>query len=735
MAHIIWTDGKGKDKLDPSLHKKAFAFTQKLREDDSQKGLNVEEIKGSRDKRVRTGRVDDNFRAVLFKIAGGEHATYVFYGIWPHDKANSIAERVTLEMNPINGVPEIREIAPTATNADVSVPAPGPDELPVVQDVHTPIQQAAWVFRQDPQRLHEDLGLDLDLAVRAVSAPDEPTFITIAQQAPVEWQGLALLALATGSSVDDVRTEFHLFEDIDTTGTEDEQLVQGLRREAARSAFHWIDSDEELRRVIEAGDFGAWRAFLHPEQRNYVTRDYNGPFRLTGGAGTGKTVVAVHRAVRLATQDPQARVLLTTYTRNLADDLLAQVRRLDPSAPIADQPAAPGISVRGVDQVARAVLQQGGRDVQAAAADVIGTTGGSFLKTTPDKAWDIALEDAGVDLPDGLASATFLSAEYSLVVLPHRIRSEAEYLRVRRAGRGVSLDRVRRRAVWAVVERYRENARMEGETDFDEKAAIAARVMETRPDGMFDHVLVDEAQDLTPSRLRLLRAIVRPGRNDLFICEDSHQRIYGHKVTLGSVGIKIVGRSRRLTLNYRTTDENLRWAMGILGGGEYTDMDGAPEKASFRSARSGPAPTMEPAASMADELDRAAELLNSWMPGEEEGRAPAQESIAVLVRDRYRRETVVNGLHERNLQARGVDNEGVRPGMPVVMTMHRAKGLEFTHVLLFGLKDWSGVADQPDEERDDAMLRERSLFYVAATRARDVLAVSWAGERPTIIPR
>lgn len=139
---------------------------------------------------------------------------------------------------------------------------------------------------------------------------------------------------------------------------------------------------------------------------------------------------------------------------------------------------------------------------------------------------------------------------------------------------------------------------------------------------------------------------------------------------------------------------------------------------------------------MGEELDRAAELIRSLLPdpGSSEGRAPTPESIAVLVRDRYRRDTVVKGLGDRGIGVRAVDNENVKPGRPVTMTMHRAKGLEFTHVLLFNLQEKSPPWQADDEESKDAQLRERSLVYVAATRARDVLAVSWSGGRPSLVP-
>lgn len=153
------------------------------------------------------------------------------------------------------------------------------------------------------------------------------------------------------------------------------------------------------------------------------------------------------------------------------------------------------------------------------------------------------------------------------------------------------------------------------------------------------------------------------------------------------------------------------------------------------SARSGPAPRMMPGGSLADELNAATECLNGWL-AEDDG--PDPENIAILVRDKFQRERVVAGLTERGINVRGVERGAISAGRPVVMTMHRAKGLEFARVLLFGIRDGSIPAQvrehsYSESDKTDALLRERSLLYVAATRARDVLTVSWSGTRSTLL--
>jgi superfamily I DNA/RNA helicase len=324
-------------------------------------------------------------------------------------------------------------------------------------------------------------------------------------------------------------------------------------------------------------------------------------------------------------------------------------------------------------------------------------------------------------------------------VLPNRITSREAYYKVRRPGRGVALDRAKRAAVWDVIAAYRAQARIAGSVDFAEAATIAASHLRrtAAADGAFaaDHVLVDEGQDLGPAHWQLMRALVGEHADDLFIAEDSHQRIYGHRIVLSQFGIRVVGRSQRLTLNYRTTAQNLAYAINVLRGGDYVDLEDAAESsAAYRSARSGPVPRLIPCATLSGELDRAADLIRSWV---DETDAP--ETIAVLVREQRQRDRLVAGLAERGVTIRAVDREHIKPGQPVAMTMHRAKGTEFSKVLLFGIDQGAIPRPLRDEQYAedawaDALLRERSLLYVAATRARDELALSWSGEPSRLLP-
>lgn len=745
MADIGIYMSKPVSKLDGSLSKKVMTFIQKLTTDDTAPGLHIEPIKNAPDPRVRTGRVDQQYRAVLFKLSTDAGTTYVLHGVWNHDDAYEVAGTTTLRINPTNGVPEFLQVtedqvAVTPPKPVVGPPVPVAEPAPVVESV---VEPKLLDLGLDPEVLVSELGFDPELAAQVAGCRTEDELLRLAGAYEDSWQGLVIIDLGSGLPVAEIKERLGMERPDEGAGS-DQDIVDALNRPAAEATFTYVDNDEDLRRIIETGDFGAWRVWLHPEQRRYAENDYNGPFRLSGGAGTGKTVVLLHRTRRLAETDPQARIVLTTYTRNLADVLERDLNRLDPSVSHASALGQPGAYVKGIDALAAAVLQSAGADIAAAVERVLGAASTKVHKRTrTPEAWDDALFAADVDLPTELRSANFLQQEYEDVVLPNLITERAEYLKVRRPGRGVRLGRAQRAAVWEVIAAYRARARVDGTLDFAEAATVAAAHLDLQAEAgqarPADHVLVDEGQDMSPARWQLLRALVAEGPNDLFIAEDSYQRIYGSKVVLGHYGIRIVGRSRKLTLNYRTTAQNLHFAVSVLEGGAYEDLEEADETTTgYHSARSGPKPEERHFTSYTQELEAAAELLRAWT-AEAGAAGMGAETIAILVRDRFQRDRVVAGLNERGVEVRSIDKEEVRPGAPVVMTMHRAKGTEFSRVLLFEISEKSipmAVKNYQwsEEQMQDALLRERSLLYVAATRARDQLVVMWSGEASELLP-
>lgn len=737
MPQIIM--GPGLSTMDGSLHQATYRFLAKLAVDDTTLGLHIEPMVNAVDPRARTGKVDDSNRAVLFKLQGSQQdASYVFIGTFQHDEAIKIARTSTVTINPRNGIAELIPVDDQPAAVQVPV-TPPPPPVPTASAETEPSLRAREYTVED----FTDLGMDADFAAGALDLSGSDAVLEYADQAPATWQANALLDIYTGESLTTVRERYQLDKPVSTDPTNDDDVLAALKHPAAQMEFAFIEDDDALRAAIENPDFAAWRIFLHPEQRAYTTRSYNGPFRLSGGAGTGKTVVLLHRARELHRRDPQARIVLTTYNRTLADALKEQLAVLDSNIAIAGELGEPGVYIAGVDAIAHRVLAAFGAELggaggnPGAVAEVLGPRTSQVNRPTNAQAWTIAADEHGADLPPELRTPSFLEAEYATIVLPNLVTDKQEYLKVRRAGRGVSLNRSRRNGVWEVIEAYRAGAAADGTTDFEEKAAIAAQVMRNvNGKGLADHVIVDEAQDLSPSRLMLLRALAAPGKDDLFIAEDSHQRIYGQPVVLGRYGINIVGRARRLTLNYRTTEQNLRYALRILSGAEYTDLDDEPESTdAYRSARRGPLPRPIAATSLTDEYDVVARTVREWLDA---GVAP--ESIGLLVPTRKEGESLPRALGDRDVTVALVDRDTAGPsGTPQVMTMHRSKGMEFAKVILVGVGAKNiprtyFIDTLPEGDRADALQRERSLLYVAATRARDELVVVYPGAPSELLP-
>lgn len=725
MSVVLSKDFHKDLEVDGSLKAKAWDFVRKLSADPDLTGLDLKQPQGALDKRVRTARVDLNYRAVLFDMSAGGQAFHLLAAIKPHDDAYTLAATLELRVNPVNGIAEVlrhqdvREVVDRQAQRHAQAPT------------------GAQRTRLLPYTVAELTGIGLieEIALRAVEITDEDALQELCLAVP-EWQGDALLQLACGGTIEEVRALYGPTDD--PTATPDD-LGRAFEHPAAQMQFVVVteDNDTELRAMLE-GDFHAWRTFLHPEQRTVAYRErWNGAFRLSGGAGTGKTVVAIHRAAFLSRQG-RPRVLLTTFTKTLAAQLEADLAQLAGPGRVsrASAPAEPGtVRVAGVDSIARGIV---------AKAD------GHVPKVITTQEEERRWEDAARDLPAltpqeaDLLTAGFLGAEYRNVVLAQEITDRPGYLKAPRKGRGVRLNWLQRDRVWAVLELFTRRLEIDGATTFTALVARAARILadpaaRSRVD-TFDHIIVDEGQDLHATHWLMLRRLVDAGPNDLFICEDSHQRIYGERLTLSHFGIDVRGRSRKLTLNYRTTRQNLGFALQVLDGDRVVDLEGAQEdRVGYRSRLSGPEPTRHGVASAADEHRLVADIVAGWL-AEPASTRPAPDSVGVLVRTNRLRDDMARALRQAGLDIETLagDSETTHRGVRV-STMHRAKGMEFSRVVVAGASDallplQSLLDNAAEQDRGDIEQRERLLLYVACTRARDRLVVTWHGAPSRYLP-
>jgi len=725
MPTIIFQAVK-EPKHDAAVKSKIFTFLQKLGADDTTPGLHIEPMEKAVDSHARTARVDLFWRAVLFRLdpPGGERA-YVYAGTWPHDEAIKRARTTTVDFNPVNGLATFRQVfehdtipQPTAQHMHAEAAAPAAKK-PLV-----PILTEQGFFISD---LVDEFGFDSEVAAEAFQVTDEDTLVDFALTLDNAWQQDVITAMGAGVALHLIKQDLGLDEPLaPTSENEDARILEALKHPAARMQFTFIEDDQELRQILDDGDFGAWRIFLHPEQRKYAEQRRNGSFRLTGGAGTGKTVVLLHRARRLAQENPTTRIILTTFTRALAENLRRDLERLDHDLTFAEQLGDAGILVRGVDQLAAEVRTRAGADYAQVALVVLGATR-ETTATPAEPDWKSAMQQVP-DLSMSLRSTDFFAAEYSQIVLPHGITSLDDYLVARRAGRGVALDRSKRIEVWSVIERMRKDSRVAGTVGYGEIAAVSAQWLRSTQTTFADNILIDEAQDLEPAKWKLLRALAAEGPNDLFIADDTLQRIYGQPTVLKRYGISVQGRSRRLTLNYRTTLENLQYAIGLLEGVEFSDAEEAKvTNHGYRSARSGPKPATHAETSDAAQFNSIADDVRRWIFED-----VAPETIAILAASNASAKKVQQALSERGISVALLTAPRVTGGQPVAMTMHTSKGMEFSRVVLFDVSDgqfpppWA-YKNLPDEDKADRDKQFRSLLYVAASRARDELVVTWKG--------
>ncbi|MFD9433041.1 UvrD-helicase domain-containing protein [Streptomyces sp. NPDC060002] len=679
--------------------------------------------------------------------------------------------RLTVEINPVSGaievvdqsevsanvvaLPDRAEASPEEAPADEATPdgaatVASPDEPTAETDAPAPITSSlrTSLFARYDDEVLVELGVVPSLlsALRKVCT-DEQFEALLSHNLP-ELTRDVLLALHARVEPRDVRR--HITE----KWRPEEHVNPHDWSRAARRAVSQAETDDDAVLGALGKSFDAWRLFLHPEQKRLAVGDFKGSAKVTGGPGTGKTVVALHRVRHLVDRlsaGYSRPVLLTTYNTNLALDLRERLHQLGGDELLRR------VDVKSVDALAREIVQEArvelGRPVDDDAAMNL---------------WHTVRTETNLFEYD----ADFLDTEFKHVVLAGRCGSWDAYRRVGRSGRP-RISTAQRHEVWQLVQAYRAHldapprqttyaliadqaaeleqhrmARVEQQARYKEEQGGRDLVHREAGSGMwlkprYHHVVVDEAQDLSASHWRMLRAMVRKGPNDIFVVGDAHQRIYANRVVLSHQGIEIRGRaSRRLTLNYRTTRQILGSANGLLTGATFDDLDtGTDTLDGYRSVLTGLAPQFWRAPDRLTEMRAVATLIKerhdthdtpySAMAVSVPDGSSAQEFAHVLAREPFSIPVVELG------------RDGVRSGREAVRigTMHRFKGLEFQRVFLTSVGEGQVPhqrieqyrLENPDRYRQEEQ-RSRSLLFVAATRARDELTVTWSGKASRFLP-
>lgn len=522
----------------------------------------------------------------------------------------------------------------------------------------------------------------------------EDTILALADHLPSE-AGEALLELATGGKPQAQRSA--------PAGASPFDHPDAQRR------FRVVSNVEELARALDY-PWEKWTVFLHPAQRELVEREFNGPARISGSAGTGKTIVALHRAVFLARSNPHARVLLTTFSESLASALRLRLQQLVGSQPRIGE----RIEVSSVAAVARRLCESNLGPPEVAAPNVIRDL----------------IRDAAANGLDQKFSLHFLLSEWDEVVDAWQLRSWEAYRDALRLGRKARLPEKARRSLWAIFERVRNALDERGLiTDADLYSRIAAHLA-ARQHGPFDFVIVDEAQDVGVAQLRFIASLGGARPSGLFFTGDLGQRIFQLPFSWKSLGVDIRGRSATLRINYRTSHQIRALADQLLGS-EVSDVDGNIEdRHGTISVFNGPRPVVTVETSREAEIADVAHWLADRIT---EGVKPAE--IGVFVRSLAELPRAQVAIEAAGLTYEVLD-EAIKPSTHSVAlgTMHLSKGLEFKVVVVMACDDEvlplqtriSAVTDDGDLE--EVYNTERHLLYVACTRARDHLLVT--GVRP-----
>jgi mRNA-degrading endonuclease RelE of RelBE toxin-antitoxin system len=638
-------------------------------------GMQFHKLDKAKDKQFWSVRVSSDIRLIVHKSDASLLLCYVDH----HDKAYQWAERRKLETHPKTGAAQLVEMRETVR--EIVIPAYVQAELP--------LSPKPRLFAKIPDDVLLGHGVPVEW-LNDVREATEETLLALADHLPAE-AAEALLQLATGGKPKPAERV--------ATGADPFTHPDAQRR------FRTMKNVEELQRALEF-PWEKWTVFLHPEQRHWVEQEYNGPARVSGSAGTGKTIVALHRAVFLARANPDARVLLTTFSDILANALRTKLRRL-----IGNEPhLAERLEVHSINAIGNRLYKAHFGPPQIA----------SHAKLVE------LLKAASGEVAGHKFSPVFLLSEWEQVVDAWQLETWEAYRDVRRLGRKTRLAEQPRAVLWSIFDRVRTRLSAEKLNTYSglfTKLATALADKKARP---FDFAVVDEAQDIGVAHLRFFAALGAGRPNGLFFAGDLGQRIFQQPFSWKSLGVDVRGRARTLHVNYRTSHQ-IRMQADRLLGAEVSDADGnTEERGSTVSIFNGPPPVIQVLKTEAEET----KAVSKWI-SDRRGEGVMPHELGIFVRSAAELGRASAAVKAAGLPFKILDDtvETVS-GQVSISTMHLAKGLEFRAVAVMACDDEviplqeriEMVADDADLE--EVYNTERHLLYVACTRARDHLLVT-----------
>jgi len=674
-----------------SKQTKVMDFVTKFRSNPESSGINYEKINATKDKNLRSVRIDRDYRGIVLKPEAGN--VFVLLRVDKHDDAYRWAENKIYKVNPANGSLQILDAKTIEETEEYESRPVGSQGL----------------FKDIRNKHLARLGVPEEMLPVINAIDTEVQLEEMGDKLPEEAFD-ALLMLAAGYGIDEVFDELTLSRE--PVGADLDDYASALETPESKRRFFVVEDELELAAILNA-PLEKWRVFLHPSQRKLVERDWNGPVRVLGGAGTGKTVVAIHRAKWLAQQSIEkdfSKILFTTFTRNLAADIRSNLEK------ICTQEQLSKIEVVNLDKWVVNFLRNNGYEF-----DIL-------YGPRKNELWEAACNF----IPDDLEfSELFYRQEWEQIVQQFNIKTLYEYFKVPRIGRGTRLTRQTKKQIWPVFEEYRLLLDEQGLREAEDAMLDATEIIQARNELLqYSSIVVDEAQDMSPQAYKLIRNLIPGGdqTNDIFVVGDAHQRIYRHKVVMSHTGINIRGRSRKLRLNYRTTEENRNWAVALLKGITFDDLDGGSDNLDgYKSLLKGVKPFIYSYKSFDKEIEEIMNYLEILVTQQKGYNNTCLVTRTTDILMQYKKQLESRGISTYQIkrdQEEDRGNNGLR-----LATMHRVKGLEFDNILIVNVND-GYIPLNNNYQYDDQKIKqyydnlERSLFYVAVTRAKKEVFIS-----------
>ena len=679
--------------LPKDVQKDIRNFQRDFRDNSKSASIHLEPITQFKDNSLRSARVSRGYRAILGSL--GQDNFMLLY-VDKHDDAYRWAQNKKFVWNEHTQSCQIVPIAVEEPKQQEFIQEQTPDSI--------------WTNVNDEKMLKIGIPEELIPLVRSISDLND-----LDKQEDKLPQDVYenLFAIFDGDSVDDIIAEI---EEGKAKDGEDGLLSNNNKRR-----FVEITDDEYLAQIMEQG-MEKWQLFLHPSQRKLVESNYKGTVKVSGSAGTGKTIAALHRLKHLC-NNQNAQVLFTTYTTALKVNLVGLAQKMDIPSQRYD--------LDNIDKV----LMKVSRDfhILPDGFDVLDYSGDDRSKAL----WSEVLDDEVSEFDED-----FLYAEYIDVIVYNNNKDLKAYLVQSRVGRSKPLTRKQRVEVWKLKEKYEALKQQRHAVDRLELFNMATNFLNERDIRPYTNVIADEFQDFSNPELRFLRALVKEGENDLFLTGDPFQRIYsGRKINFSAAGINVRGkRSQKLKVNYRTTEEIKRIAVSVVKGIKYDDLDGGEENnKGYVSLVHGERPSYVVLGSSSEEIKKVMEYIEKC-----ESENISLKDICIAARTKQFYKDIQDNLHRANYKYQEFKN-----GSPVgdkggisLCTFHSLKGLEFRIVILIGVNERSmpsrAGCGYPFNNMDAGETKEylagiRSLLYVAITRARENVFITGYGEKTGLL--